>query len=260
MNAITIDSWRVWAAAVYSPATVRLTGTAARSLVELVDEPAEHADVDELDRWWSLLRRSPQTRASYLDGLRRFYSWRATRDPRQQDPTRYLVRPVVRRRLPRPIAAPVVEHALAAAGQPAATWLGLAAFAGLRRSEIAALRPRDVWHERGGLTLRIVGKGGRERVVPVPDRLAQLLAAYPWPTVSADTVYAHVRAALAAAGEHDGAPHRLRHSYATEVYAGSTDLLVLAQLLGHASVATTQVYAQVSDERLRGVVSAAFVV
>lgn len=218
------------------------------------------ADVDDCDRWWSLLRRSPQTRASYLDGVRRFYSWRQMRDPSRLDPTRYLTRPVVRRRLPRPVSAAVVEHALSVASQPAVTWLGLAAWAGLRRSEIAALRPADVWHEAGRLTLRVAGKGGRERVVPVPERLAQLMAGYEWPTVSGDTVYRAVRESLAAAGEPTGAPHRLRHSYATDVYAASTDLLAVAQLLGHASVATTQVYAQVSDEHLRGVVSRAFAV
>ena len=52
----------------------------------------------------------------------------------------------------------------------------------------------------GRLVLRVVGKGGRERAVPVPDRLGQLLAGYGWPAVSASTVYVAVRAALAAAG------------------------------------------------------------
>ena len=234
-----------------------MTLVASRSMEDLAGCDPDTADVDDCDRWWSLLRRAPQTRVSYLDGVRRFYSWRQKRDPSSLDPTRYLQRPVVRRRLPRPVQPAVVEHALASAAQPAVTWLGLAAWAGMRRSEIAALRPADVWHEAGGLTLRVCGKGGRERVVPVPERLAHLLAGYPWPEVSASTVYVAVRRELAAAGDTAGAPHRLRHSYATDVYAASTDLLAVAQLLGHSSVATTQVYAQVSDRHLRGVVDAA---
>lgn len=259
MTCNSLDTWAAWAAPVYSASTVRLTRTAAGSVLTLTGVPVELVDVDTADRWWSLLRRSPQTRASYLDGVRRFYSWRAMRDPAAADPTRYLRRPSVARRLPRPVAADVVEHAIGGARQPAVTWLALAAWAGLRRGEIAALRPVDVWHDAGLLTLRIAGKGGRERVVPVPERLAQLLAGYPWPRVSACTVYNGIRAELAAAGDELGAPHRLRHSYATEVYATSTDLLATAQLLGHASVATTQVYAAVSDRRLREVVAGAFV-
>lgn len=258
VDATDVTHWGAWAEAVYAPSTVRLTRVAARSVRDLAGVDVEAADVDDVDRWWTLLRRSPQTRVSYLDGLRRFYSWRATRDPHQLDPTRYLARPAPRRRLPRPVDAAVVEHALAITPQPAVTWLGLAAWAGLRRSEIAALRPRDVWADHGGLTLRIAGKGGRERVVPVPERLGQLLAGYGWPQVSASTVYVHVRRALSAAGDPAGAPHRLRHSYATEVYGSSTDLLAVAALLGHETVATTQVYAQVSDRHLRGVVTGAF--
>ena len=115
-----------------------------------------------------------------------------------------------------------------------------------------------MWADHGGLTLRIAGKGGRERVVPVPEALAQLLAGYSWPTVSASTVYVHVRRALAAAGDAAGAPHRLRHSYATEVYGSSTDLLAVAALLGHETVATTQVYARVEQTQLRRLVTDVF--
>lgn len=259
MSSNGLDSWVTWAAAAYAPATVRLTRVAARSVLDLTGVHAEHADTDTLDAWWRLLRRSAQTRASYLGGLRRYYSWRQTRDALALDPTRYLQAPRVSRGLPRPVALGVVEVAIGLAGQPVSTWLGLGAYAGLRRSEIAALRPEHVWCDAGQLCLRVRGKGGRQRLVPVPEQLAQLLAGYPWPTLSAHSVYAGVRAALAAAGEPDGAPHRLRHTYASQLYAGSGgDLLAVAELLGHASVQTTMVYARVDAARLSRLVCAVF--
>ena len=258
MTRNTLDDWCGWAAAVYAPGTVRMTRVAARSLLDLTGVPVELADTDAADAWWRLLRRRPQTRASYLDGLRRYYSWRHTRT-HEPDPTRYLQRPTVARGLPRPIPLGTVELAIGLAGQPVATWLGLGVYAGLRRSEIAALRPGHVWHDAGQVALRIAGKGGRQRLVPVPDTLGRLLAGYGWPTVSASSVYVGVRAALAAAGEPDGAPHRLRHTYACELYAGSGgDLLAVAGLLGHASVATTQVYARVEQTQLRRLVAGVF--
>lgn len=248
----------MWAGSVYAPATVRMTLVASRSVRDLVGVDVDSLDVDSADRWWALLRRSPQTRASYLDGLRRYYQWRQLRHPDRGDPTRLLTRPVVRRRLPRPVSPAVVEHALAVSDQPVVTWLALAAWAGLRRSEVAALRPADVWVDGARLALRVRGKGGRERVVPVPPRLATLLASYDWPDVGVDTIYRGVRGALDAAGDPAGAPHRLRHSYASELYSQSGDLLAVASLLGHASVSTTQVYAQVSGGHLRDVVERVF--
>lgn len=261
MTRNTLDTWQGWAGSVYAPGTVRMTLVAARSLAGLTGVSVEQAGTDTCDAWWRLLRRSPQTRASYLDGLRRYYSWRATRAPELLDPTRYLERPSVARGLPRPIPAGTVQLAIGLAPQPVCTWLALGAYAGLRRSEIAGLRPEHVWHDAGTLALRVTGKGRRERLVPVPETLARLLAGYPWPAVSASSVYVAVRAALADAGEPGGAPHRLRHTYACELYAGSGgDLLAVAELLGHASVATTQVYARVEQPRLRQLVADVFTV
>jgi site-specific recombinase XerD len=137
-------------------------------------------------------------------------------------------------------------------------WVALAALGGLRRREIAELRPGDVHRDDdGGTWLRVAGKGGRARMVPMVPLAAQLLHAYSWPQVSPSTVGRKVGQAMRAAGV-DATCHQLRHACATSVLAADRDVSAVQALLGHASVATTMVYAQVQTDRVRQAVHSAF--
>jgi integrase/recombinase XerD len=154
--------------------------------------------------------------------------------------------------------------------------------AGVRISELAGLDRRDLDLD-GGL-LRVLGKGSKERVVPVGRSARAALATYldrgrpelaapgSRRTRSGDAVFLNARGGrltrqgcwkiVRAAGERAGlgerlSPHVLRHSCATHMLDHGADIRVVQELLGHASLSTTQVYTKVSPERLRAVYDAA---
>ena len=144
---------------------------------------------------------------------------------------------------------------------------------GLRISEALALDSRD-WPFREALTIR--GKGGRERRVPVLPVAHQAVAAYleiaPWPVTEAQPLFRGARGgrlgqqvvsrmmqiARQSLGLPPSAtPHALRHSFATHLLAAGGDLRTIQELLGHASLSTTQVYTGVDDAHLLAVYRAA---
>jgi integrase/recombinase XerC len=141
---------------------------------------------------------------------------------------------------------------------------------GLRAGEVRALRLADV--DQGRRRVRVVGKGGKERMVPVDDAFFAELAAYlarerppglltrecfvvlRGPTTGQAMTEAGLRKVFrshrAAAGAARVRPHRLRHTYGTELAAAGMDLLVLRELMGHASPETTAVYVHLTIETL----------
>ncbi|NLI17207.1 MAG: tyrosine-type recombinase/integrase [Actinomycetales bacterium] len=141
--------------------------------------------------------------------------------------------------------------------------------AGLRISELTALDVRDVDRERR--TVRVLGKGDKERVVPfgvpaaaaldawlavrsglaVPPGVAALFLSSRGRRVDPRTLRGALHRYTAQAGVRDVAPHGLRHSAATHLLEGGADLRTVQEILGHASLATTQRYTHVSPERLR---------
>ena len=212
--------------------------------------------------------------ARELSGVRAFLRYAAEVDGRhaQLPRTRAPKRP---RTLPRP-AAPeeAVELAENAAAAASAPWIGardlaillLLYGAGLRVAEALSLTARDL---PIGATLRVTGKRSKTRVVPVVPAVREAIEDYarqcPWP-LSGDTrlfLGARggplnpdlVRRAVAAARRRLGlpeslTPHALRHSFATHLLARGADLRSLQELLGHASLSSTQIYTAVDAARL----------
>jgi integrase/recombinase XerD len=198
----------------------------------------------------------------------------------RDDPTATLDSPRVKKYLPRAISQEDVEKLLEAPGQSNEprplrdrAILELLYATGMRVSELVALNEGDV--DLPSASVRCFGKGGKERVIPIYDRAVQAIEAY----VSKGRVRL-VRDAeqkalflnqrglrltrqglwLIVKGYVKGAglkvpvtPHTLRHSFATHMLRGGADLRNVQELLGHANIATTQVYTQVSNERLREV-------
>lgn len=143
--------------------------------------------------------------------------------------------------------------------------LVLAAEAGCRRAEIAAARREDLEIGVKGACLRIVGKGSHARMVPISDSLARLIADRPAGWLFPSTVAgqhlapAYVGQLMSALLPGDWTAHTLRHRFATAAYAVDHDLRAVQELLGHASVATTQVYTAVPDGAKRRAASGAAV-
>ena len=178
------------------------------------------------------------------------------------------------RTLPRP-ASPADAMALAEdAGAASDDWVGKRDMAillllygsGLRVAEAMSLTANVL---PVGRTLRVTGKRGKTRVVPVVDAVREAIAGYasdcPWPLagpsplfvgvrggpLNADLVRRAVRAARLRLGLPDSlTPHALRHSFATHLLAGGADLRSLQELLGHASLSSTQIYTQVDAAQL----------
>lgn len=144
---------------------------------------------------------------------------------------------------------------------------------GLRIAEALALNLEDAPE---GETLRVLGKGGKERVVPVLPAvragIADYLAALPFAAAPGDPLFRAIRGGRLGAREvqrrtaklrallglpDSATPHALRHSFATHLLAAGGDLRTIQELLGHASLSTTQRYTEVDAERLRAVHAAA---
>ncbi|MCU0985393.1 MAG: site-specific tyrosine recombinase XerD [Acetobacteraceae bacterium] len=226
---------------------------------------------------------SARTAARRLSALRQFHLFLFRERVRADDPTAELDRPKLGRRLPRILSvAEVAKLIEAAAGQPGPEGLRDAALiellygSGLRASEVITL-PRAAFRE-GTEVLVVRGKGGKERLVPLGPRaraaVAEMLAgeagrkaaASRWlfPARGASghltrqTLGHIVKRAATAAGIDPArvSPHVLRHAFATHLLEGGADLRALQTMLGHADIATTEIYTHVSQGRLAATVAA----
>lgn len=203
----------------------------------------------------------PNATASAVSHLHRFYIWAIRHEYCTTDPTVYVDRPKLPRRLPRPMRPTDVAVALEGADPQTRAAILLAALAGLRCCEVARLAWADVDLDRRVAV--VTGKGNRDRVVGLPRRLVAALAALDgtdgpvlpgWQAPEGDrnpgrVVSQRVNRYLRSVGV-TSTMHQLRHRYATDLYAATDhDLLAVQHALGHASVATTQVYAQADVSR-----------
>jgi len=229
--------------------------------------------------------QSPATVGRKLASIRSFFRWLVREGVRAADPSVGLPSPRVRPRLPQPLPVDDCQHLMdPPPGEPAAETPSPAELrdralaellygAGLRIGELAALDVRDV-DLRGG-EVRVWGKGGKERVVPLPAAAREALRAWldhrSRPGVLAEPLFTALRGRrgepprrldprdlrrrLLRRARQAGLPgrvhpHRLRHSYATHLLDMGADLRAIQELLGHASLSTTQKYTAVSAERL----------
>jgi len=225
---------------------------------------------------------SRQTRASsqsrYLSTLRRFYRWQVTRGRVAADPTLRLANPVRPSRLPKVMSERQVETLLDA--PELETALGLRDRAmletlyatGLRVSELVNLKLHEVGFNEG--VLRVLGKGSKERLVPLGEIALDWLGRYlreGRPDILAgrqgDAVFVTGRggpmtrqafwqivkryALRAGIDPAKLSPHVLRHAFATHLLNHGADLRVVQLLLGHADISTTQIYTHVARERLK---------
>ena len=241
-------------------------------------EAAGTAELARLGEAWTDL--APSTVARRSAALRRFYGFLLDEGLRPDDPSSALPKPRLQRPLPRILdsneveAMFVVVEERAASGEPLAlrnlALLELLYGSGLRATELVSLPRRAVRPGQPFLMLR--GKGDKERLVPVSERataavqkwLAHAPDASPWLFPSGKSHLSRVRlfqlvrgmAALAGIAPDRVSPHVLRHAFATHLLAGGADLRVLQSLLGHADIATTQIYTHVDAARLVELVNA----
>jgi len=219
----------------------------------------------------------PRSTARQLSSFRRFYGYLVRDGSTDEDPTAMIDMPKVGRSLPRSLTEEEVEALLAAPavsdplGHRDRTMLEVLYATGLRVSELVSLKLSSVNLSQG--VLRIVGKGDRERLIPLGEEavhwLEQFLQGprveillerqtdYLFPTRRGDRMtrqaFWHIikRHARSAGIRKELSPHTLRHAFATHLLNHGADLRVVQMLLGHSDLSTTQIYTHVARERLK---------
>ncbi|MBR0558779.1 tyrosine recombinase [Neokomagataea anthophila] len=245
-------------------------------------EKATASDIAAYLASLSKQKLSARTSARRLSCLRQYYRFLMLESVREDDPTARQIAPKVSATLPRPLAEDeirrLLEHGTVGHDDERRDLVSRAALellytTGLRISELLAL-PATCVQAKGPMLL-VRGKGGRERLVPLSqaardaadalvhyDRGLGSLYLFPGRNPAKPLTrqgFDKILYACAVKAEIDPervSPHVLRHSFASHLLARGADLRALQMLLGHADIATTQIYTQVMAERLRQLVSA----
>jgi len=260
---------------------------------------AYRADLTALERWLDVREQSlmtaqrgdvlafmasrvqggarPRSTARQLSSFRRFYRYQLREGHLREDPTAQIAMPKVGRSLPRSLTEEEVEALLAAPavsdplGHRDRTMLEVLYATGLRVSELVNLKLIQVNLNQG--VLKIVGKGNRERMIPLGEEAVQWIQQFLqgprveillerqtdflFPTRRGDRMtrqaFWHIikRYARKAGVSKDLSPHTLRHAFATHLLNHGADLRVVQMLLGHSDLSTTQIYTHVARARLQ---------
>lgn len=230
----------------------------------------------DIDRWQTEhlhTRTTGRSRNNLVTHVREFYRWAHEQEITPDDRGRRLTRAKVARLVPRPIGEAALQVALDLAPDRVRPMLLLAAYEGLRACEIARLRREDVRDHDSPETIVVLGKGSKERVLPVSQRVLIALHAHGMPNrgpiffmwtnqgptnrpITPHRVSAACNAYLQDIGA--GATlHQLRHRFATQTLRMSGgDLRMVQELLGHAGPDTTAIYTQWQTSRAAGVIDA----
>lgn len=221
----------------------------------LMPSGPEDVTTEQIVQVFARQQWKPETRKAYRNTISSFFRWLHKSGRRSDDPS--LDAPRVKK--PHAHPRPCPDRYIAAAMEMATTserlMIRLGAECGLRRGEIARVHSDDVVADNAGRSLIVRGKGDKQRIVPLPDDLAGIIMdarGYLFPGrfgghVEESYIGDHISRLLP-----DGyAAHTLRHRFATTAYAATHDLFVVAELLGHESVETTEHYVAMPDGRLR---------
>lgn len=213
-----------------------------------------------------------------LSGLKSFFRYLVQENLVDKDPTLLISSPSMGRHLPEVLSYEEIQKMIDSidlsqpTGHRNKAMIEVMYGCGLRVSELINLQISDIYREDG--FLRIFGKGSKERLVPIGDSSLKILYQYiegarlhitPKPKFT-DTVFLNSRGTgltrqmvfliVKDLAEKNGitktiSPHTFRHSFATHLLEGGANLLAVQQMLGHASVSTTEIYTHISDELLR---------
>lgn len=221
----------------------------------LMPSGPEDVTTEQIVQVFARQQWKPETRKAYRNTISSFFRWLHKSGRRSDDPSLDVPRVKKPHAHPRPCPDRYIAVAMEMATSSERLMIRLGAECGLRRGEIARVHSDDVVADSGGRSLIVRGKGDKQRIVPLPDDLAGIIMdarGYLFP----GRFVGHVEESYI--GDHishllpDGyAAHTLRHRFATTAYAATHDLFVVAELLGHESVETTEHYVAMPDGRLR---------
>lgn len=221
----------------------------------LMPSGPEDVTTEQIVQTFARQQWKPETRKAYRNTISSFFRWLHKSGRRSDDPSLDVPRVKKPHAHPRPCPDRYIASAMEMATSSERLMIRLGAECGLRRGEIARVHSDDVVADSAGHSLIVRGKGDKQRIVPLPDDLAAIVMdanGYLFPGrfgghVEESYIGDHISRLLP-----DGyAAHTLRHRFATTAYAATHDLFVVAELLGHESVETTEHYVAMPDGRLR---------
>jgi len=235
------------------------------------------SDLQDFIAWRVRAGARPRSTARQLSSFRRFFRYLVREAVIREDPTAQIAMPKIGRSLPKSLTEEEVEALLGAPqvndplGNRDRAMLEVLYATGLRVSELVNLRHAQVNLNQG--VIRILGKGNRERLIPLGEEAVKWLSEfgrgprgeillerqteYLFPTRRGDRMtrqaFWHIikRYARKAGVSKDLSPHTLRHAFATHLLNHGADLRVVQMLLGHSDLSTTQIYTHVARERMK---------
>jgi len=259
----------------YRADLLALHGRLTEKSVDLVH--AARADVLDYIAWRVDGGAKPRSTARQLSSFRRFYRYLLREGVIAEDPTANIAMPKIGRALPQSLTEEEVDSLLSAPnvaeplGHRDRAMLEVLYATGVRVSELINLKLNQINLNQG--VLRIIGKGDRERLIPLGDEaqdwirefidgargeiLLERQTEYLFPTRRGDRMtrqaFWHIikRYAKKAGVKKKLSPHTVRHAFATHLLNNGADLRVVQLLLGHSDVSTTQIYTHVARERMK---------
>lgn len=261
----TISSWLTWLSASGAP---RTTQRLRRGHLRMVASRTNTAHPMELTLAMLVgICSTPEWSREHRRGVRRsviaFLEWAHREKVVPVNVAVELPRVPAGAPNPRPYPDRMWRELLLAAGPREQMMIRLAGEVGMRRAEVAVCHRDDLIEDLTGYSLLIHGKGGKQRLVPIPDKLARDIMAFcPGGYLFPGNDEGHL--SPMAVGKLVGSlmptgwsMHKLRHRFASRSLSRTKDLLTLRDALGHTSVATTQIYTRSPDGRLRELMEAA---
>lgn len=247
-----------------SARTIRERRLTVLRVARHLGHPVAEVTRDELRAWQnSQSHLKPASMHNAVVHVTVYLNWLVTRELRVDNPSVTLIRPKhPRQGIPHPMSGADIITALQSAAQPVHAWIGLGAFCGLRCMEMAKLAREDIVTGARPY-LRIVGKGGKERIVDIPGRMLTELLGPDFPDEgylftrmdghggppSATRVSERINDHLHSLGI-AGTAHALRHRYGTELYAETRDPFRVADAMGHGSTDTTRGYVALAADQV----------
>ena len=200
-------------------------------------------------RWITEIGLTASSQARIISGIKSFYRYCILEQIVTIDPTALLEAPKQKRALPDTLSFEEIEAVIAAIdlSKPEGTrnkaMLETLYSCGLRVSELVSLQISQLYLELG--FIRVRGKGDKERLVPIGKSAADYIQLY------RQTTRAQIELAQIAGIKKTVSPHTFRHSFATHLVEGGADLRAVQEMLGHASITTTEIYTHLDREFLR---------
>lgn len=249
----------------------------AHFILRTFDVPPAKVEEQMVQRYveWLYERgREKASQARALCGVKSFFNFMLLFDRMQNSPAQFILAPKTGRHLPEVLGTEEIDRIIAAVDGPSpkeirdAAMIEILYSCGLRVSELTGLRIRDLFFGEG--YIRVVGKGDKQRIVPVSstarERVYRYLEVRRCEKAGEETLFLNnrgerisrvmvfniLREAAARAGiEKKISPHTLRHSFATHLIEGGAGIRQVQELLGHENITTTEIYTHLDSEHLR---------